>query len=192
MFLSIVLLIVGCAPENVDPAEDRCYPGYEPGPLGCVFSEDATADTIRHMDDGRLVKINAVPFLQEMGPSLNRNVWVSPVPVPDWFDPNTGMQLDAADLYMLVDPSSNDVLPAEFPIGTLIIHETIDREQGHTVQVKVGGATFLDENGRDWWFGKYFDDGLPDENDCTPCTTCHNDGVRPESDGIMGVPRSAL
>jgi hypothetical protein len=134
---------------------------------------------MRHFDDGQLVRINDEPFEQVMGPGLTRNVWVSPVPLDD--APGT-----AVDLYRLIDPFSDEELPVEFPIGTLIVHETVDRIEGHTVQVKLGDD-HADENGRTWWFGKYFDDGTPDEAECSPCIMCHNPSMRPATDGLFGV-----
>jgi len=191
MFASILILLTGCNDVLVGVEEEACPPGFVEGAEGCEFDELAVVEVLRSFDDGSLVRINAVPFVQTMGPNLLRNVWVSPVPINNAVL-SAGPQMDAADLYMEVDPYDHEaILSAEFPIGTLIVHETVNREEGHTVQVKLG-ADHADENGRDWWFGKYYDDGTPDTNDCSPCTTCHTSDARPNSDGLWGVPREAL
>jgi len=140
------------------------------------------------MAEGRLVRVNATPFMQVFGPSLERNVWASPVPI-------RGMlgvaERDAAALYRTLDPASEGApLEAAFPVGALFIHETVNREEGHTVQVK--RDDYADERGRPWWFAKVYDDGSYDLNDCSPCSGCHNEGSRPNSEGLFGVPRHAL
>lgn len=186
------LLILTLPACDVDPDADPldaerpelCPPGFVDDGDGCAFDEDAVIEVMRTFDQGDLVKVNDVPFMQVMGPSLERNIWVSPVPVP-------GTDMTAVELYALVRPMMDEPLPAEFPVGTLIIHETIDRSEGHTVQVK-RGEDYDDGFGRNWWTGKFFDDGEPDQDPCSPCVMCHNDDMRPDSDGLYGLPDDAF
>ncbi len=189
----MLVMLMGCTDGLVPTPETTtiggCPPGFTQDGLDCVFDEVAVADLMTRFDDGSLVKINATPFEQTIGPQLVRNVWVSPVPIVG----ARGLEgaQDAAALYREVDPFSEEMISGEFPVGTLIVHETVNREEGHTVQVKMGGD-YEDETGRDWWFGKYYDDGTEDTNDCTPCWSCHTLEVRPNTDGLWGVPREAL
>jgi hypothetical protein len=91
-------------------------------------------------------------------------------------------------LYERVEPSGSDRIAHDFPVGTVFIHEAVNREEGHGVAVKRSDHT--DEyNGSSWWYGKIFDDGTDDTNTCNPCGSCH---TRPETDFVWGVPVSAL
>jgi len=190
--LSMTLAMACDDPSADGPADERgCSPGFVDTADGCEFSEEAVIEVMRTFDDGQLVKVNRVPFEQTLGVRVERNVWISPLPV----ELDDGSTTDTVELYRLVDPLDDQaVLPAAFPVGTLIVHETIHREEGHTVQVKLGdqAGEHADENGRDWYFGKFHDDGTPDEIACTPCSTCHNDWYRPGTDGLIGVPEEAL
>ncbi|MFZ5476999.1 MAG: hypothetical protein ACOZNI_09520 [Myxococcota bacterium] len=178
----MILLFLACAPVDDTP----CPPGFVVDIFdgACVFDEDSVVDVVVNMDSSGLVRVNAEPFVQVMGPAFERNVWVSPVPSRE--EPGA----DALALYLAIDPEDPDgELWADFPVGTLLVHETVNREEGHTVQVK--RDDWLDENGRGWWFGKYYDDGTKDENACTPCVACHNGDTRPGTEGLWGVPHHA-
>ena len=175
--------LLGCQPDS-PLGELACPAGSLPKDGACAFDEPSVVELIRSMGDGPLEKVNATEFRQQFGPSFARNVWVLPVPVE-------GHALDAVDLYRAIDPeAAGNTLQAPFPIGTVIVHETVDREEGHTVQVKRND--WQDANGRSWWFGKFFDDGTADEVPCTPCEACHTLTMRPGSEGLWGVPREAL
>lgn len=178
------LVPTGCGNDTVvvEP-DDACPPLFTRGPEGCVFDEEQVVRTAQTFRDGQLVKINDEPFLQVFGNPIRRNVWVSPIPLPDG--------RTAADLYRTVDPLSEVVLDAAFPVGSIVVHEAVDREEGHAVQVR-REDTWDDGNGRHWWFVKYFDDGTVDDSACTPCEACHSATLRPGSDGLWGVPRDAL
>lgn len=187
MRIALPLLFVtltACDDFIMEPAPaDGCTPGFVEEDGACVFDEMAVAELMRTFEQGELEKVNVASFTQIMGPPLERNVWVTPLPVE-------GTDLTAADLYQLVVPFDDARLPAAFPVGTLIIHETVDRSEGHTVQVKLDDD-YDDGAGRSWWTGKYYDDGEPDLNDCTPCIACHNMDARPESEGLIGLPDDA-
>lgn len=146
-----------CPPTSVEDEAGACH-----------FDEAEVAELVRTFDRGRLVRVNAVPFEQISSAGVMRNVWITP---------------EAEALYRRVDPDREVALPEPFPVGTAIVHERVDRLEGHTVQVKL-------EDG--WWFGKYFDDGTPDEVPCTPCVACHNEDLHPTTEGLWGVPRHAL
>jgi len=189
LFIPLLLVsLTACDDYTMErPAADNeppCSPGFVEDDGACLFDEVAVADLMRTLADGRLEKVNDAPFLQVMGPPLERNVWVTPIPVE-------GTDLTAADLYRLVVPDRHEPLPAAFPVGTLIVHETVDRSEGHTVQVKLD-EDYDDGAGRSWWTGKFYDDGEPDLNDCTPCIACHNHEAQPETEGLIGVPDIAL
>lgn len=175
-------LLAGCDDTVfVEP----CPPAFALGPEGCVFDEDAVAEIARTFDAGGLVRINAAPFRQYAGSSIRRNVWVTPVPL--------GNGQDAVDLYLGVDPTSVAPVgdPLAFPVGTVVVHEAVDREEGHGVTVRREEG-WTDEEGRGWYMAKLFDDGTPDAVPCTPCVACHSDAARPATDGLWGVPPSAL
>jgi hypothetical protein len=205
MTLGIVSLLAGCADASLsadtdDSSTPACGPGFVMTEAGCEFSEEAVAEVVRTFDQGSLVLVNAEPFMQEMGTNIRRNVWVSPTPLDSGDDESADAStfagasdnaLTAVDLYLLIDPSEYDTdLPEEFPVGTFILHEAVDREEGHGIQVKLSEPK--EEDGRDWWFGKMFDDGKVDETECSPCIACHNDDVRPTNEGLWGVPTTAL
>ena len=153
---------------------------------GCAFSEEAVQAVVSNLENEGLVLINPEPFMQLFGTLVRRNVWVSPVAL----DAPTAELADAVDLYALVDPEVSEALPAAFPIGTLIVHEAVDREEGHGVQVKISHGDGKTDTG--WWFGKIWDTGEPDENACAPCIECHSPVHRQPSEGLWGVPASAL
>jgi len=189
-------------PEEADAAPAlRCVPGFVPGEDGCVFSEEAVQATLRSFDGGALVKVNREPFYQAYGSNFARNVWITELPV----ELDDGEVITTVELYAMIDPERPDqALPGRFPIGTMIVHETVHREEGHTVQVKLADrADDMVDSPPDWieltdpvrphWYtGKFFDDGVADEDPCTPCTTCHNDDVRPDTEGLIGAPAEVL
>ena len=58
---------------------------------------------------------------------------------------------DAAELYATIDPTDGGfALEEDFPVGTFIVHEAVNREEGHAIQVKLGprDAEHFDELGR--------------------------------------------
>ncbi len=190
--LVLILLAthLGCVPgaePDGEAPEEVCPIGFVDSPQGCVFDEASIQDLMGDFDAGELVRINREPFLQTVGTPLLRNVWVSPVAL----EGAPAGPRDAAELYALVDPEEvNGELPADFPVGTVVVHEAVDREEGHGVQVKLGEP--VDELGRDWWFGKLYDDGAHDTEVCTPCVVCHTAELRPGTDGLWGVPADAM
>jgi hypothetical protein len=163
--------------------ERPCPAFFVRGASGCVLAEERVADLARTFRDGQLARINAAPFQQLFGSSIRRNVWVSPIELPDG--------RTAADLYRTIDPERDVVLDGAFPVGTIIVHEAVDQQEGHAIQIRREEA-WDDGHGRHWWFGKYFDNGTLDDNPCSPCTDCHSLELRGGSDGLWGVPRGAL
>ncbi|MCB9698807.1 MAG: hypothetical protein H6738_18645 [Alphaproteobacteria bacterium] len=178
----ILLALAGC--DDIElPA---CPPGHVDSLGGCVFDEATAIDLVTTFDQGDLEKINGEPFLQIVSATvpIERNVWVTPTPVVVEDDT---LELTAADLYRQIDPDHLAPLDGDFPVGTVIVHEAVNREEGHAVQIRLADD-YDDGFGRHWWFAKVFDDGTLDENPCNPCSDCHNSAVRPESDGLWGVP----
>jgi hypothetical protein len=172
--IALLPLLLACDAELV------CAPGFVNVDEVCSFSEAEVASLMTRFDQGELVKINSEVFM-DYAVNVERNVWVSPVPLGE------DTLLTAVDLYQEIDPNDDEtILSQDFPVGTLIVHERIDGFEGHTVQVKLG-ADFSDELGRDWWFGKFYDDGTADEVACEPCENCHSQEQRPNTDGLWGV-----
>jgi hypothetical protein len=166
-------------------ADPSCPVGFVLTDGVCAFNEAAVQETVRALGSDQLVRVNAEPFVQVLGTQYERNVWVSPVPVPEVEG------LDAAALYAMLDPGDGSIrLEAAMPVRTLIVHEAVNREEGHAVAVK--RDDYLDENGRAWWMAKIWDDGSFDENACQPCSDCHSDNVRPNSEGLWGVPHESM
>jgi hypothetical protein len=180
----VLVASVGCDDVVVG---NPCPPTFREEEDGsCVFDEDAVVELAQTFRNGDLEKINAEPFLQVFaaGPRIRRNVWVTPL------DLREGVG-SAADLYAEVDPAADTVLDRRFPVGTVIVHEAVDGEEGNAIQVKRERG-YDDGFGRQWWFTKIHEDGTPDDNPCAPCVTCHSLDIRPGSDGLWGVPREAL
>ena len=171
------LLLTACAPE--------CPVGFADQDGTCVFDEEAVLDLVTHFDDGSLVKINEEPFMQVLGDTFERNVWMSELPLPG------GGREDTTDLYRRIDPNRGDVvLDEEFPVGTLFIHEAVNREEGHGVLVRrddLDGDTLIPG----WWAAKVFDDGTFDLNCGMPCEMCHAPSMRPDTQSLWGVPLDA-
>ncbi len=169
---------------DLDPAQrSECPPAFEANRDGaCAFSEAAVARIMKTYDNGELVKVNAEPFPQITDSDVMRNVWITPLP--------TVQGLDTVDLYTLIDPDGSTELPAAFPVGTVIVHERVDRAEGSTVQVR-RELGYANEGGGPWWFGKFYEDGTPDNNDCLPCWTCHTLDMHPDTEGLWGVPMEA-
>lgn len=178
-----VALLAACG-EALVPS-DPCPPTFALAEDGqCAFDEEAVLELVRTFDDGGLVRVNDEPFEQIYGTLIQRNVWITPLPLPGGGT--------AATLYAGIDPDDNVTpLAQDFPTGTVIVHEAIDREEGHGVQIKREEG-WVGEDGRDWWFGKIFDDGSYDPNECSPCEMCHSDANRPMTDGLVGVTRDAM
>lgn len=180
----LALALAGC--DDLLAESATCPPAFSSDETGaCVFDEDAVAALVRTFEDAGFVKINAEPFLQIYGTQIERNVWVTPLRTP-------GLRITASDLYAAVDPDAPDrPLIDDFPVGTVIVHEAIDRTEGHGVRVKREPG-WDSEDGHSWWFGKIFDDGTPDENECSPCTDCHGPSVLLPTEGLVGVTREAM
>jgi hypothetical protein len=173
--LGALVLLVGC--------DDALFPGCEPGWVldggVCAFSESEVADAIASGRYRTFEKINEAPFAQIYGTPLERNVWVSPTLVD-------GGDGDAAALYATILPTGDVTRELDFPIGTMIVHETVNGEEGHGIRVRREEG-FVGPEGHGWWFGKIFDDGTVDDNPCSPCSDCHAEALRPEADGLIGV-----
>ena len=174
-------MMVGCDDLTVGVP---CPPMHERRGGACEFQHDAAEWIARTFRD-ELELVNDEPFQQVIaaGAPLLRNVWITPLPLGDG--------RTATDLYTEIDPFEPSEIDSDFPIGTVLVHEAVEGTEGNTMQVHLG-AGYDDGNGRHWWFGKYYEDGTPDEVPCTPCTACHSNEVRPGSDGLWGVPREAL
>jgi hypothetical protein len=171
-----VAMVWGCDDPTVGAG---CPPLHERRGGECQLQEAAAvARTFRDA----LELVNDEPFLQVVaaGTPLLRNVWISSLPLGDG--------RTTVDLYRTIDPSEPTEIDGDFPIGTVLLHEAVDGSEGNTMQVHLG-PEYDDGNGRHWWFGKYYEDGLPDDEPCTPCTACHSNELRPGSDGLWGVPR---
>ncbi len=162
--------------------EAPCPVAFVVNPIdgACIFDEASVLELVTRFDDGTLAKVNDEPFVQVMDPGIRRNVYMT-----DYAIGETGV--GTVELYETVSPSGSDELTLTFPVGTLIVHEAVDREEGHGVLVK-RHRSFDNLNGTDWWFGKVYDDGTYDTNACTPCTACH---VRNETEGLWGIPTVA-
>lgn len=174
-----LVLTTGC---DSAPA---CPPGFLDLEGTCTFDEGSVLELVRTMDEGVLVKANSEPFIQVTGVSIERNVWISQIEVPEM------PELDSLDLYLSIDPyDASAPLAAEFPVGTVLIHEAVNREEGHGVQVKRDDYENL--VGGDWWFGKVYDDGTYDINACSPCEQCHDPAPREASEGLWGIPEEAI
>ena len=182
----VLVMATGCHETPVEAQGDGCPPLFRDGPYGCLFDEDAVNEVAQTFRESDLEKINNEPFLQvvTLGTPILRNVWVSPVPLLDG-------SRTASDLYRMINPHASDQLDADFPVGTIIVHEAVNGEEGNGIQVR-REDTWDDGSGRPWWFAKIFDDGTLDENPCSPCVACHATTVRPGSEGLWGVPREAL
>lgn len=169
------LLLAACGAADGTP----CSPGFVATDDGCEFDEDEMLALAGHFDDGSMERVNAEPFDQVMGEALERNVWVA--------GPMSSLGLDAATLYRGLDPSQGvSPLPAEMPVGTVLVHEAVNGEQGHGIMAKI--ATY-EEAGEDSWFAaKVWPDGMLDLSDCNPCESCH---VRESTERLWGVPPDA-
>jgi hypothetical protein len=180
----MLIALTGCDDLVASAPESPCPPAFAQDETGeCVFDEEAVADLMRSFADGDLVQINAEPFPQVTDSNVERNVYITPLFVAPG--------LDTVDLYQLVDPyRADDELPFEFPVGTAIVHERVDGLEGSTIQVKREEG-FEGDEGRQWWFGKYWPDGEPDLVDCTPCILCHTETAHPGTEGLYGVPGDA-
>jgi hypothetical protein len=73
-------------------------------------------------------------------------------------------------------------------VGTVIVHEAVNGEEGHGIQIR-RADDWDDGFGRHWWFTKLYDDGTVDDRVCTPCVSCHSSDLLPGSDGLWGTPR---
>jgi hypothetical protein len=109
-----------------------------------------------------------------------RNAWISQLPVD-------GTNMDTVDLYRSIDQDDfGSSLAYEFPVGTVIVHEAVDREEPHGVEVK--RDDYVDNGGRDWWMRMINDEGtIEPEGTREPCEDCHNNTWR-ASEGLWGVP----
>lgn len=180
----LFVALLGCDDFVEADWVDPCPPAFALDANGeCVFDEASVQQIMRTFDQGDMALINPEPFEQITSPEVLRNVWVNSLP--------TDAGGDTVGLYRLVDPETHDELPAEFPVGTVIVHERVDGIEGSTVQVK-RELGFENEGGGRWWFGKYFPDGTPDEDPCNPCHYCHTLEQHPGTEGLWGVPREAL
>ena len=176
-----LLPLLGC--DTPLFAKPDCPPLHARAGGECAIDERAVSKLMRNFDDGQMVQINQEPFDQVMGERTSRNVFVLPLPAADG--------LTSVDLYRMVDPFDfDDVLPSAFPVGTAIVHERIDRVEGNTIQVRLADD-YANEAGEPWWFGKFYDDGTPDENACSPCSVCHS-AANAGTEGLIGVPVDAL
>ena len=171
-----LLLFLGCQPVE-------CPVGFVADQDTCAFSEARIRKLVQHMDAGDLVRVNREPYMPPYSAwPILRNSWVSPVPVP-------GENYTADALFKSIDQDNwADPLEADFPVGTVIIHEAVNREESHGVAVKRDDYT--DEMGRNWWLRMINDDGTLDDTPRQPCADCHNDAYRP-SEGLWGVPSDA-
>ncbi len=179
LLLAVVFLSNACLPWS----DGACPAGFSGEAAGCAFDEAAVLDLVTHMDDGQLVKVNAEPYMPVYSSTpMLRNVWVSPLNVPD-------SDLTADELYGTID-QDNWWEPMEdtFPVGTVIIHESVDRIEAHGVEVK--RDDYADEMGRNWWLAMVNDDGTLDDGYREPCANCHNEGYRVTA-GLWGVPEYA-
>jgi hypothetical protein len=178
-----LLLALASCDDAVFP-DTSCSPAFVRVGSDCVFDEGAVQELIQSFEQGRFEEINAAPFVQIYGDAIERNVWVTRTPLGDG--------TTAADLYRSIDPARGDqVLDRAFPVGTVIVHEAVNREQGHGVQVRREDGFVADDGGA-WWDGKLFDDGTFDENPCNPCSDCHSPDARPGTEGLVGVTREAM
>lgn len=176
-----VFLMVGCGTD--------CPPGFVAGRDECRFDEASVLDFVSHMDDGSLVKVNKEAYLPPYSSKpYMRNTWVSPVKINDDRDDDR----TAADLFKSIDQDNwSDPLEDEFPVGTVIIHEAVNREEAHGVEIK--RDDYEDDIGRPWWMVMVYDDGSYQEPDPAwdyGCYECHSESYRP-SEGLWGVPTMA-
>lgn len=162
-----------------------CPPGFTPGDtIGeCAFDEPAVLDLVRTLEEGPLVKLNPEPYIPPYSSNpIARNVWVSPVAIPD-------EDTLASDLYLSIDQDEwATPLDVAFPVGTVIVHEAVNGEEAHGVEVK--RDDYVDETGRPWWMAMVFDDGEIDVTPREACADCHTAPWRP-TEGLWGLPTSA-
>lgn len=185
-----VLALSGCAPEG------QCPPGFLRSDEACVFDEPSVLDLVGTMSEGALVQVNREPYMPPMSATpILRNVWVSPVPVVPDCDTTAAdtVAQTAPELYFAIDQEGwGPALEVAFPVGTVIIHEAVNREEAHGVEVK--RDDYVDDLGRDWWLRMVYDDGtIDDQSDdpyAQPCSSCHNEGVR-VTEGLWGIPAAA-
>ena len=75
-----LLVLAGCDDFIADGP--TCPPAYTEIPdEGCVFDEEQVFELVRTFDEGAFVKVNHDPFTQIYGVLIQRNVWVTPVPL---------------------------------------------------------------------------------------------------------------
>ncbi len=179
------LAILACAPDLQCPvgfveADDTASRAQ------CVFDEASILALVRTFDDGELIKVNAEPYMPPLSATpIRRNTWVSPVAV------ECAEDLTAPELFLSIDQDdwSHD-LDHDFPVGTVIIHEAVDGEEAHGVEVK--RSDYEDDLGRDWWLRMVTSNGVIEEpaQYGQACSSCHNESTRP-SEGLWGVPEFA-
>ena len=164
----LVLLLGSCMPW-----------GLSAGP----FNEADVLELVRTLGQNELVRVNPEPYMPVYSarPML-RNVWISQLPVPN-------SDLDTVDLYASID-QDNWWEPMEdvFPVGTVIVHESVDREEAHGIEVK--RDDYVDDLGRNWWLAMVDDGGVIQDSYGAPCSDCHNEEYRVTA-GLWGVPESA-
>lgn len=170
------------APLALTSCALSCPPGFPETGGVCRFDEAAVLDLVRGLGDDNLVKVNEDPYMPVYSATpIERNAWVSPVPLPD------GRTADELYLEINQDDWSTE-LDAAFPVGTVIVHEAVNREEAHGVEVK--RDDYHDETGRSWWMRMVYDDGSYDTSDREACADCHQEDWRP-TEGLWGIPTSA-
>jgi hypothetical protein len=177
--LCILPFLLACAEETV------CPPGFTADDDGvCKFDEDAVTDLLTHFDDGSLVQVNADPYMPVWSATpIRRNVWITRLAVED-------SPMNTVGLYRMINQDDwSNALPAKFPVGTVIVHEAVDREEPHGVEVR--RDDYEDDAGRGWWMRMIDDDGvIEDPSARSACSECHNEEQRP-SEGLWGIPVTA-
>lgn len=177
--MSLLLLLAACA---VEPCPPGFADGAEPGQ--CEFDEAAVRALVADLHDGPLVEVNEEPYLPVYSATpIRRRVWITPLRVE-------GTVMDTVDLYLSIDQDDwSSPLVAPFPVGTVIVHEAVDGEEPHGVEVK--RDDYEDELGRQWWLRMIDDEGtIEDPSAREACADCHNKDYRP-SGGLWGIPTSA-
>ncbi len=181
MKFAILLLptLLACAEEAT------CPPGFSlDGEEVCQFDEAALTDLLTHFDDGSLVQVNAEPYMPPYSNTpIRRNVWISRLAIED-------SPMNTVGLYRSINQDDwETALPADFPVGTVIVHEAVDREEPHGVEVR--RADYKDDAGRGWWLRMIDDDGVIEDTTARqPCSDCHNEEQR-ASEGLWGIPTAA-
>lgn len=170
--------------------EVTCPPGFPSAPEGCVFDSAAFAEVIRRFRLEGFVRVNSETFIQLLGPTKRRDVYVS----DSLAELADGTPTTAAALYASIDPwDPAAVLPGTFPKGTVLIHHNPDDVQ---FEVMVKRHPGFSPNENDWWFARFFDDGTLGSTDPGPYGTCMDCHIMEDratrTDLVWGVPREAL